>query len=100
MVILLLEPTRNPAWSSQAVPQTYLLEDRPQMRILDISDEEFESHITQYHPILQKAMREARIQVRAEWDKWEQDILIDPQTPTPFEIQLGRRLPIQDLPKS
>lgn len=69
------------------------------MSIFD-TDAEFELQVAKYHPILQKAMREARIQVRAEWDKWEQDILIDPQTQDPLEIQLGRRLPIQDPPKS
>jgi hypothetical protein len=61
--------------------------------ILDIKDAEFELAVTKYHVILQKAMREARIQVRAECDQWEQHILIDPNTPDPLEVRLGIKLP-------
>ena len=63
------------------------------MSIFD-TDAAFELRVAKYHVILQKAMREARIQVSAEWNKWEQDILIDSNTPDPLEVRLGKRIPV------
>jgi hypothetical protein len=61
------------------------------MNILTISDEEFEHEIAPYCELIKQCARKARLDTRELVDKWEQDLLLNPDTPDPLTVLLNSK---------